>query len=270
MPMPALQPVPPGTTPSLGDGEARVDGAPSKDELRDALAELGPRLDELQTTMFAAGKRGLIVVLQARDAGGKDGVVRHVFGLFNPQGLAIRSFGVPTPAELAHDYLWRVHAAVGPRGLITVFNRSHYEDVLVVRVHGLVPEAAWRKRYDQINAFEAMLVDNGYAVLKFFLHVSREEQRQRLEARLDDATKNWKFRAGDLEERARWDDYTTAYGEMLARCSAPAAPWYVVPADHKPLRDLLIAQTIRQTLEGMGLAYPVADPSVLAWKGKVK
>jgi PPK2 family polyphosphate:nucleotide phosphotransferase len=268
--MPTLEPVVPGTTPPLGDADARLPDTPPKEKLRDRLAELGPRLDELQTTMFADGKRGLIVVLQARDAGGKDGVVRHVFGLFNPQALAIRSFGVPTPPELSHDFLWRVHGAVGPRGMITVFNRSHYEDVLVVRVHGLVPEPVWRARYGQINAFEAMLAENGYRVLKFFLHVSRDEQRERLEARLDDPAKNWKFRAGDLEERARWDEYTAAYGDMLARCSTPAAPWYVVPADSKPLRDLLIAETIAKTLEEMKLVYPAADPAVLAWKGKVK
>jgi PPK2 family polyphosphate:nucleotide phosphotransferase len=268
--MPTLEPVAPGTTPSLGDADARLPETPPKDKLRDELEKLGPRLDDLQTRMFADGKRGLLVVLQARDAGGKDGVVRHVFGLFNPQGLAIRSFGVPTPVELSHDYLWRAHGAMGPRGLITVFNRSHYEDVLVVRVHELVPKAVWQKRYAQINAFESMLVDNGYAILKFFLHVSRDEQRERLEARLDDETKNWKFRAGDLEERARWDDYTAAYGDMLSRCSTPDAPWFVVPADSKPMRDLLIAQTVARSLDSMELTYPPADPAVLAFRGKVK
>jgi PPK2 family polyphosphate:nucleotide phosphotransferase len=268
--MPTLEPVAPGTTPSLGDADARLPDTPAKEKLRDRLAELGPKLDEQQTRMFAGGKRGLLVVLQARDAGGKDGVVRHVFGLFNPQGLAIRSFGVPTSAELSHDFLWRVHGAVGPRGVITVFNRSHYEDVLVVRVHGLVAEPVWRARYAQINAFEAMLVENGYGILKFLLHVSREEQRERLEARLDDPARNWKFRAGDLDERLRWDDYTAAYGEMVARCSTAAAPWYVVPSDSKPMRDLLIAQTILKTLDDMKLSYPAADPAVLAWKGKVK
>ena len=268
--MPILEPVAPGTTPPLADADARVPDTPSKEKLRARLDELGPRLDELQTRLFADGKRGLIVVLQARDAGGKDGVVRHVFGLFNPQGLAIRSFGVPTAVELSHDFLWRVHGAVGPRGMITVFNRSHYEDVLVVRVHGLVPEPVWRARYAEINAFEAMLVENGYAILKFFLHVSRDEQRERLEARLDDPAKNWKFRAGDLDERARWDDYTAAYGDMLARCSTPDAPWYVVPADSKPMRDLLIADTMLRTLDQMKLAWPPAHPDVLAWKDRVK
>jgi PPK2 family polyphosphate:nucleotide phosphotransferase len=269
-PMPSLKPVAPGSVPELADSDARLADAPPKQELRDQLAAMGDELDDLQTRLFAGGTRGLIVVLQARDAGGKDGVVRHVFGLFNPQGIAIRSFGVPTPAELSHDYLWRVHAAVGPRGTITVFNRSQYEDVLVVRVHGLVPEAMWRARYAQINAFEAMLGANGYTILKFFLHVSRDEQRERLEARLDDPAKNWKFRAGDLEERARWDEYTRAYQEMLSRCSTPEAPWFVVPADSKPMRDLLIAQTIRDALKAMNLQYPPADPAVLAWRGKVK
>jgi PPK2 family polyphosphate:nucleotide phosphotransferase len=268
--MPSLRPVAPGSVPSLDDADARLPDTPPKDELREQLAALGDELDDLQTRLFASARRGLIVVLQARDAGGKDGVVRHVFGLFNPQGLAIRSFGVPTPLELNHDYLWRVHSAVGPRGMITVFNRSHYEDVLVVRVHELVPEAVWRTRYDQINGFEAMLAANGYAILKFFLHVSRKEQRERLEARLDDPAKNWQFRAGDLDERARWDDYTKAYQDMLARCSTERAPWFVVPADSKPMRDLLIARTIRDTLAEMKLEYPPADPSVLAWKGKVQ
>ena len=268
--MPTLTPVAPGTAPSLEDADARLPDTPPKNHLHEQLAELAPALDRLQTAMYAEGKRGLLVVLQARDAGGKDGVVRHVFGLFNPQGLVIRSFGVPTPAELAHDYLWRVHSSVGPRGFITVFNRSHYEDVLVVRVHGLVPEPVWRKRYDQINAFERTLVENGYGILKFFLHVSRDEQRERFEDRLKDPEKSWKFRVGDLEERARWDEYTAAYRDMLARCSTPEAPWFVVPADSKPMRDLLIAGTIQQTLEGMGLRYPPTDPSVLAWKGKVR
>lgn len=268
--MPTLTPVSPGSAPSLDDASARLTDAPSKNHLHEQLAALAPALDRLQTAMYADGKRGLIVVLQARDAGGKDGVVRHVFGLFNPQGLAIRSFGVPTPAELSHDYLWRAHAAVGPRGLITVFNRSHYEDVLVVRVHGLVPEPVWQKRYDQINAFERMLVENGYGVLKFFLHVSRDEQRERFEDRLKDPEKSWKFRVGDLEERARWDDYTAAYRDMLARCSTPEAPWFVVPADSKPMRDLLIGHTLLSTLDGMGLRFPETDPSVLAWKGKVR
>ncbi len=267
--MPSLRPVAPGFVPPLDDADARLPDTPPKRELRERLAALGDELDELQAKLFASARRGLIVVLQARDAGGKDGVVRHVFGLFNPQGLAIRSFGVPTPVELSHDYLWRVHSAVGARGMITVFNRSHYEDVLVVRVHGLVPEAAWRARYDQINCFEAMLAANGYAIVKFFLHVSRAEQRERLEARLDDPAKNWKFRAGDLEERAKWDDYTKAYQDMLSRCSTEAAPWFVVPADSKPMRDLLIAETIRDTLDGMQLEYPPADPAVLQWKGKV-
>lgn len=268
--MPTLTAVSPGSAPSLDDASARLTDAPSKNHLHEQLAALAPALDRLQTAMYAGGKRGLIVVLQARDAGGKDGVVRHVFGLFNPQALAIRSFGVPTPVELSHDYLWRAHAAVGPRGLITVFNRSHYEDVLVVRVHGLVPEPVWQKRYDQINAFERMLVENGYGVLKFFLHVSRDEQRERFEDRLKDPEKSWKFRVGDLEERARWDDYTAAYRDMLARCSTPEAPWFVVPADSKPMRDLLIGQTLLSTLDGMGLRFPETDPSVLAWKGKVQ
>ncbi len=264
-----LRPVPPGTELALNDDDASLAGAPSKAELQARLAELGDRLAALETALYADGSRGLLVVLQGRDTCGKDGTVRHVFGLVNPQGLAIRSFDVPTPLELRHDYLWRVHSALGPRGMITLFNRSHYEDVLVVRVHNLVPEEQWRRRYHEINTFEQMLAANGYVILKFFLHISREEQRKRLEARLDDPEKNWKFRVGDLDERARWDDYTAAYRDVLARCSTAEAPWYVVPADHKPLRNVLIAETVIETLEGMDLRFPAADPETLARRGRI-
>lgn len=267
--MKSLEPLAPGSAPELTEAEAVIDSAPAKDELRERLAALGKRLDALQTMLYADGKRGVVAVLQARDAGGKDGTIRNVFGLVNPQGLAIRSFGVPSAQELSHDYLWRVHNAVGPRGSISVFNRSHYEDVLVVRVHELVPEQVWKQRYDQINAFERMLTENGYAVLKFFLHVSKDEQKRRLEKRLDNPEKNWKFKAGDLGERKRWDDYTAAYRDALAHCSTKDAPWFVVPADVKRVRDVLIADTLVRTLEGMKLAFPPADPEALAWRGRI-
>lgn len=267
--MKQLDPVPPGAVLALDDTDASVTDRPSKDESRARLATLADRFRTAQTALYANGSRGLLVVLQGRDACGKDGTVSHVFGLVNPQGLAVRSFGAPEPHELRHDYLWRVHGALGPRGAISVFNRSHYEDVLVVRVRALVEEAVWRRRYDQINAFERMLSENGYVILKFFLHVSRPEQAKRLEERLDDPEKNWKFRLGDLDDRARWDDYTLAYRDMLARCSTPEAPWFVVPADSKHFRDLLILDTVVRTLEDLHLELPVAAPEVLARRGTI-
>ncbi|MBA2628305.1 MAG: polyphosphate kinase 2 family protein [Gemmatimonadales bacterium] len=264
-----LDPVPPGVELALDDADASVPDRPSKDRLRERFDELATRFQAVQPALYADGSRGMLVVLQGRDASGKDGVVSKVFGLINPQGFTTRSFGVPEPHELRHDYLWRVHNAVGPRGSITVFNRSHYEDVLVVRVRQLVQEAVWARRFDQINAFERMLTDNGYAVLKFFLHVSRAEQGKRLEERLDDPEKNWKFRLGDLDDRARWDDFTLAYRDAIARCSTVDAPWFVVPADEKRYRDVLVLDTVVRTLEEMHLTFPGASAEVLARRGTI-
>jgi PPK2 family polyphosphate:nucleotide phosphotransferase len=185
-----------------------------------------------------------------------------VFGQLNPMGVEVTSFKAPTPLELSHDYLWRVHQRVPPRGMIGVFNRSHYEEVLVVRVHGLVPEEVWRARYDQINAFERHLADNGVTILKFCLHISREEQRRRLIDRLRDPDKNWKFNPGDLKERERWDGYTAAYGDAIRLTSSAYAPWFVVPADRKALRDVLIAEVVVETLERMDPRYPTAGEPV--------
>jgi PPK2 family polyphosphate:nucleotide phosphotransferase len=215
-----------------------------------------------QEALYAEGKRALLVVLQARDTGGKDGAIRHVFGRLNPLGIEVTSFKVPTPLELRHDYLWRVHQRVPSAGLIGVFNRSHYEDVLVVRVHGLVPPEIWKPRYEQINAFERHLVANGVTILKFCLHISPEEQRQRLIARLHDPSKHWKFNPGDLKERARWQDYTEAYADAIEATGTAAAPWYVVPADRKPVRDVLIAQAVVETLERMAPQYPPSEAGV--------
>src|SRR5262245_3318478 len=252
-----LKPVPLGSIPALTDAAAQPPAdLPDKDDLRDRLAHLGGRMVKLQTVLYAESTRALLVVLQGRDTAGKDGLVRHVFGQLNPLGLDLTSFKVPTPEELSHDYLWRVHKAVPAKGRIGVFNRSHYEDVLVVRVHGLVPEPVWRARYEQINGFERFLSDNGVVILKFCLHISREEQRQRLLARLDAPEKNWKFNAGDLRERERWDDYTKAYEDALALTSTAWAPWYVVPADRKPARDLLVAEAVLETLTEMRPVYP--------------
>jgi PPK2 family polyphosphate:nucleotide phosphotransferase len=247
----------------LGDGDARDDReALSKKDLRDALKELTDRMDAMQRALHAEGTRALLVVLQGRDASGKDGTLRKVFGPLDPLGVTATSFKAPTELELRHDFLWRVHRAVPPRGTIAIFNRSHYEDVLVVRVRQLVPETVWRPRYEQINRFEQILVETGTVVLKFMLHISREEQRQRLVDRLEDPEKFWKFDAGDLEERKRWDDYTEAYREMLARTSTAYAPWFVVPADDKPLRDVLVARTVTETLERMSPRYPGPPPEL--------
>jgi PPK2 family polyphosphate:nucleotide phosphotransferase len=221
---------------------------------------------------LARGRRlpDALVVLQARDAGGKDGTVRKVFGACNPLGCQVTSFKTPTPLELSHDYLWRVHQAVPAKGMVGIFNRSHYEDVLVVRVKDLVPKPIWSKRYDQINEFEQLLDENRVKVLKFFLHISREEQTRRLRDRLSDPRKNWKFRAGDLDDRDLWDEYTKAYRDALRQCSTPWAPWYVVPADDKKARNYFIAKTVVETLEGLGLRYPKADREVLKLRRKLK
>jgi PPK2 family polyphosphate:nucleotide phosphotransferase len=214
------------------------------------------RLRELQHLLYADKRYSLLIVLQGLDASGKDGTIRHVMSGVNPQGCDVMSFKAPTPFELARDYLWRIHRAVPPRGNIGIFNRSHYEDVLIVRVHELVPKSVWRKRYDQINEFEQMLTENGVTILKFFLHISREEQRKRFEARIKDSSRNWKLSLPDFEERKHWDNYTAAYEEALERCSTTAAPWYVIPADRKWFRNYLVADLVVRALDNMRLKYP--------------
>jgi PPK2 family polyphosphate:nucleotide phosphotransferase len=258
-----LDPVPPGTAPSLDDAAAALPpGSAENRVLRAELAEVGERMAELQNALYAEGRRALLVVLQARDTGGKDGVIRRVFGLVNPLGIEITGFKAPTPLELSHDYLWRVHQRVPPRGIIGIFNRSHYEDVLAVRVRALVAEEVWRARYQQINAFERHLAENDVTILKFFLHISGEEQRRRLRERLQDPRKNWKFNPGDLKERERWDDYTAAYTDAIRFTGTTVAPWYVVPADRNAVRDLLVARVLVETLERMAPQYPSAGASV--------
>ncbi len=259
-----LTPIPPGTIVSLEDRDARIaaDQAYEKADLRRRLDGLTRRLDQLQAALHAEAAQALLVVLQGRDGAGKDGAIRGVFGPLDPQGVAVTPFKVPTTHELAHDYLWRIHQAMPPRGHIGIFNRSHYEDVLVVRVDSLVPEPVWRARYDQINQFERILTENGVTILKFMLHISREEQRKRLLVRLADPEKHWKFDDGDLRQRERWEAYTVAYQEALARTTTPWAPWYVVPADRKPVRDVLVAQVIVETLERMEPRYPGAPPGL--------
>jgi PPK2 family polyphosphate:nucleotide phosphotransferase len=259
----SLAPLAPGQRPELRDRDAVSSHEPHGSEAQSLLEPLLKRLQELQTALYAEGRQALLVVLQGRDAAGKDGLTRRVFGPLNSQGCVVSNFKRPTEYELARDYLWRVHQAVPPKGTIGIFNRSHYEDVLVVRVHELVPASIWSRRYDQINAFERMLSENGVTVLKFFLHISRDEQQERLIERIHDPLKNWKFQVGDLAERAYWDAYTDAYRDALERCSTPWAPWYVVPSDRKTTRDLLVARVVVDTLERMAPKFPRVDPEVL-------
>lgn len=247
---------------ALGGKAARWEDAPSKSALEPATAQLLERLSALQDVFHADGRYALLIVFQGRDAAGKDGVIRTVCGAFNPTGVQVSAFGPPTALELRHDFLWRVHQVVPPRGVIGVFNRSHYEDVLAVRVRGLAPEDVWRARYDQINAFEQMLAENRVIIRKCFLHISRDEQREQLQERLDDPTKNWKFRLDDLEDRARWDAYTEAYRDVLQRCSTEWAPWYIVPSDRKSVRNYLVARMLVETLESLPLTYPKMDDAV--------
>ena len=226
----------------------------SAGELRKGL----DRLTSLQDRLWAEQKHPVLIVLQGIDAAGKDGSVKHVMSAFNPMGCTVTSFKVPTPIELGHDYLWRVHQRVPGKGEIAIFNRSHYEDVLVVRVHDIVPKKVWSKRYDQINAFEELLASTGTTIIKFFLWIDRDEQKARFQDRLDDPAKNWKFKLGDLAERKLWDDYVAAFDDALSRCSTVAAPWYVIPANRNWFRNLAIADIVADTLNDLKPAYPPA------------
>jgi PPK2 family polyphosphate:nucleotide phosphotransferase len=219
-------------------------------------------IDRMQEILYAQGRHALLVVLQGPDTSGKDGTVRHVFGPVNPAGAVATSFKKPTQHELAHDFLWRIHKAVPSAGMIGIFNRSHYEDVLVPRVHALVPAERIEARYGQINAFECHLAENDVTILKFYLHISTKEQKARLEARLEDPTKRWKFSPDDLAERKHWDDYISAYQIALGRCSTQWAPWFVVPADRKWYRNAVVARVVRSTLEGLDLTYPPEMPGL--------
>ncbi len=223
---------------------------------KDKIKELNRQLEELQELLYAEAKQKLLIVLQAMDTGGKDGVIRHVFEGVNPQGVKVANFKVPTPQELAHDYLWRAHKHTPGSGEIAIFNRSYYEDVLVVRVHNLVPPEVWRRRYDHINAFERMLAEEGTTILKFYLHIDKEEQKERLQDRLDEPDKRWKFNPGDLKERALWDEYTHAYEAVLSKTSTDWAPWYIVPANRKWYRNLVIGTVIVETLQSLDMHYP--------------
>jgi PPK2 family polyphosphate:nucleotide phosphotransferase len=230
-----------------------------KKEGRERLLELNHKLEELQELLFAEDKHKVLIVLQAMDTGGKDGTIRHVFEGVNPQGVRVASFKKPSAKELDHDYLWRVHKQVPGKGEIVIFNRSHYEDVLVVRVHNLVPKELWSNRYDHINQFERMLVDEGTTILKFYLNINLVEQKERFQARLDEPHKRWKFNPQDLEERQLWPQYMEAYEDVLERTSTPWAPWYVVPANRKWYRNLVVGTVIIETLMSLDMRYPEPD-----------
>ncbi len=234
----------------------------SKSDVKDDLKYHQKRIGALQERLYAEDRRSLLVVLQAMDTGGKDGAIRGVFEGLNPQGCEVTSFKQPSTSELDHDFLWRYHHRVPARGMIGIFNRSHYEDVLVVRVHSLVPETVWRERFAAINAFEDHLARSGTRILKFYLHISRAEQKRRLQSRLDDPEKHWKFATADIAERAHWDDYQMAFTDAISLCSTDAAPWYVVPANRKWYRNLVIARTIADTLEDMAPEFPPAEPGL--------
>ncbi len=238
------------------------EGYESKSEVKEELAELRAMISKLQARLYAEGRRSLLVVLQAMDTGGKDGAIKDVFRGVNPQGCQVWSFKAPSSEELSHDFLWRYHEKAPARGMITIFNRSHYEDVLVVRVKDIVDESVWRPRYESIRAFERGLGREGVVVLKFFLHISKDEQKRRLEARLRRPEKHWKFSTGDLAERARWDDYQEAFQDAINETSTDLSPWYVVPANHKWYRNLVIARTIAATLEQMNLQFPESEPGL--------
>jgi PPK2 family polyphosphate:nucleotide phosphotransferase len=241
-------------------------GLEDKDKVKAKTAEDAVAIDELQNRLFAEGKRSLLVVLQGIDCSGKDGTVRAVFNTCGPIGVELSSFKAPSAEELSHDYLWRVHQQVPPKGMIGIFNRSHYEDVLVVKVKGYASPEAIEKRYDEINQFEKMLTQNGVVMLKFMLNISKEEQATRLQERIDDPAKRWKFNPGDLEDRKLWDHYMAAYEVALKRCSTDHAPWHVIPGDRNWVRNYVIGKIVREKLEEMNPAYPEAkgwDPKTI-------
>lgn len=258
-----LDPVDPELPLGLRDDDALSEDAPRPAKLKAKIKKRLSKLTDLQAKLYADGRYALLIVLQGRDASGKDGTIRTVFGACNPQGCRVTSFKEPTPIERKHDFLWRVHKVVPERGMVGIFNRSHYEDVLAARVHGIVGKPIWMSRYDQINDFERMLIQNNVIVLKFFLQISRDEQRERLQKGIERSDKNWKFREGDLDDRRLWDSYTDAYHDMLRRTSTKEAPWYLVPADNKKIRNYFIAGTVVRTLRKLKLRYPDAEPNTL-------
>jgi PPK2 family polyphosphate:nucleotide phosphotransferase len=255
--------VEPGEPIKLADIDPNDTGSyPSKDAVTEELKKYCERIQDLQARFYAEHKHALLIVLQAMDTGGKDGTISHVFEGVNPQGCQVWPFKVPSLEEQSHDFLWRYHEKAPSRGMITIFNRSQYEDVLVVRVKNLVDEKIWRERYDQINQFERSLSLNDTTIIKFFLYISRDEQKRRLESRQQDPTKHWKFSTQDVKERAYWDDYMKAYEDAVNKCSTNYAPWYVVPANKKWYRNLVVARTIADTLDAMNPQFPPAEEGI--------
>lgn len=252
----------PGSKVNLQNYDPNYHGDSDKQSAQFEIKDLQAQMQEWQEKLYAEGKQSLLIVLQAMDTGGKDGAIKKVFEGLNPQGVRVTAFKAPTEDELAHDFLWRVHQHTPSRGYIGIFNRSHYEDVLVVRVNRLVPPSIWKQRYEHINNFERLLVDSGTRILKFYLHISKDEQKERLQARLDNPKKHWKFSSGDLPVREQWDDYMKAYEVLLERCNTEDAPWYIVPSNHKWYRDLVITRVVVSTLKSMKPAFPSAEPGL--------
>ena len=253
--------VDPGSAADLARRDPRDTlGLPGKDEAKEQLAVMLEKLSSLQERLYAEGTRSVLLVLQGLDASGKDGTIRHVFTGVNPQGCRVTSFKAPTPAELAHDYLWRVHAECPARGMIGIFNRSHYEDVVTVRVRRLAPETVWRRRPERVVEFERLLSEEGTTVLKCFLHVSAEEQRERFAERLSDPAKRWKYNPADEETNRLYDEFTAAYEEALTATSTASAPWYVIPADRNWVRNLAVATVLVEALRRLDPQFPVAEP----------
>ncbi|QDU74582.1 Polyphosphate kinase 2 (PPK2) [Bremerella volcania] len=248
--------VKPGERMRLDDIDPHYKAARDKEAAADEISHYAERLRELQYLLYAEHRRSLLICLQALDAGGKDGTIRHVLGYMNPQSCRVQAFKAPTPEEAEHDFLWRIYKVVPRVGEVVIFNRSHYEDVLIARVQELVPKSVWSERYDVINAFEKHLSDSGTHILKFFLHISPEEQLRRFKKRLDDPTRQWKISEADYAERPYWDDYTKAFEDALSRCSTDHAPWFVVPANHKWSRNLIVSRIVVKYLESLDMQFP--------------
>lgn len=258
--------VKPGSKVTLSDfATDATPGFTEKPDVDAILAKSCSKMAALQYLMFAENRRALLIVLQAMDTGGKDGTIRHVMTGLNPAGVHVKSFKVPSAEELEHDFLWRIHQAVPPKGDFGIFNRSQYEDVIVVRVHDLVPRPVWKARYDQINAFERHLTENNVTILKFFLHISKDEQKRRIQDRIKDPERSWKLSPADFAEREHWDAYQEAYEDALSKCSTEWAPWYIIPGDRKWFRNLAVSEIMLETLEAMKMEFPKAsfDPTKL-------
>jgi len=255
--------VEPGSKVKLDDIDASfTDTHESHQHALPEIEAYSQKLHDLQYLMYAEGKRSLLICLQGRDAAGKDGTINHVLGAMNPQGCTVTGFKVPSKEEAAHDFLWRYHKATPGTGQVGIFNRSHYEDVLVVRVHDLVPKPVWSKRYDHINNFEKLLCDNGTHILKFYLHIDKEEQLQRFKQRIDDPARHWKISEGDYAERPFWDAYTDAFEDLLGKCSTAHAPWFVIPSNHKWFRNLAISKIVVETLDKLDMKFPAPTVSM--------